>query len=118
MAAAHAERRQNDRVLFPMAIRYRSSSELLGMWREAMMLDVSTGGLRLRTHHPIEPGDRVELHIQLPFRQQLYVLHGRVAWAHETAAGVEHGIAFEVEPDHQVELGELVRFLMQQPPAP
>jgi len=81
------------------------------------MLDVSAGGLRLRTHQPIELGDRVELQIQLSLRQQPYLLPGRVVWIQETALGVEHGVAFEVDSDHQAELDELARFLTQQRPA-
>lgn len=79
------------------------------------MADLSAGGLRLVGRQPLERGVLLELQIVLPIRQEPYFINGRVAWQRDMTDEYEYGVAFlDVTPDKQVQLDELVQFMMNR----
>lgn len=56
------------RVTARVPVRYRPLHGRSGRWMTAESRDVGGGGLMLRTKHPLEPGQLLELAIELPQR--------------------------------------------------
>ncbi len=113
------ERRQFPRITQPFDVRYRISGEFTAAWCAATLVNLSAGGMRIRSADPIPPDAVLDLEFQLPSTHAPFVLRGRVLWDQIQAAGViEYGIAF-LEPDavQQIQIDEVVRFFGKSGPA-
>lgn len=107
------QRRQFDRVPIPIPIRFRILDGFGGMWLDGMMLDLSAGGTRFTSLHPIEQGAALEFHITLPDRAEPYLLSGQVLWVDGSRPEQPgYGAVFtNVTESQQQFLDDLVQFL-------
>ena len=115
-----SDRRQFPRVTQPFKMRYRISDELGASWYAATIINLSAGGMRIRSADAIPPEAALEIEIQLPTDQRPLMLCGRVMWDHVQAGGaVEYGVAFlDLAPAQQVQIDRLVQFLHKSKPGP
>ncbi len=114
------ERRQFRRVPHPIDVRYHTFG-WGESWTNATLINLSAGGIRLRSDEPLEPGSQIELRLGLPNAPEPLAVQGRVMWSQALAAGAnEHGIEFQGgTPEKQERVDELVRFLSKvAPPSP
>lgn len=107
------QRRQFDRVPVPMPIRFRILGGFGGMWLDGMMLDLSAGGTRFTSLHPVEQGASLEFRITLPDRAEPYLLAGEVLWVDAARPDqLSYGAVFTNVTDQQQRfLDDLVQFL-------
>ena len=112
------ERREFPRITQPFEARYRPSGDIGASWYTATIVDLSAGGIRIRSAESMAPDSLVELEIQLPSTRERLALRGRIMWYYVQAAGlVEHGIAFiEIERTQQIQIDALVQFLHKSAP--
>lgn len=81
-------RRASRRVALGVPVSFRTGQSITG----AVTLDVSRGGLAVRTMSPLPPGTTIQLKIRLPGTQQDIEASGRVAWSDRK---VGMGVQFE-----------------------
>ncbi len=109
------ERRQFSRVTQPFEARYRLVGELGASWLPCTTINLSAGGMRIRSAEALPVDGALELEISLPSAKERCTLQGRVLWNQMHASGViESGIEF-VRPAavQQEQIDGLVRFLHQ-----
>lgn len=107
------QRREFDRVSVPLPIRFRILGGFSGMWLDGMMLDLSAGGMRFASLHPVDQGANLEFHLTLPDRAEPYTLSGQVLWVDTSKAEeTNYGAVFtNVTEQQQGLLDDLVQFL-------
>jgi uncharacterized protein (TIGR02266 family) len=81
-------RRASRRVALGVPVSFRTGKSLTG----AVTLDVSRGGLAIRTMSPLPPGTTIQVTLRLPGTQQDIEAAGRVAWSDRK---VGMGVQFE-----------------------
>jgi uncharacterized protein (TIGR02266 family) len=95
-------RRSSPRMAIGMPVQYRFGNTIAA----ALTLNLSHGGVGIRTTSPLEAGTRVRIRFKLPGAGVDIDAEGRVAWSH-TRAGM--GIQFEtVDPASQAQIDNFV----------
>lgn len=92
------EQRQAPRVTHSFLVWHRPVKGRPTRWSASPLRNLSQGGARWLTEHPLRPGEAVELKLRLPVAREPVQLTGRVAWA-KTASSrmglVEVGVIFD-----------------------
>ena len=95
-------RRGSPRVVLGIPIAYRFGNTIAA----ALTLNISRGGIAIRTTSPLENGANVRLRFRLPGSKRDIDVEGRVAWS-DRRHGM--GLQFEkVEPPDQAAIDEFV----------
>ena len=95
-------RRGSPRVVLGIPIAYRFGNTIAA----ALTLNLSRGGIAIRTTSPLENGAKVRLRFRLPGSKRDIDAEGRVAWS-DRRHGM--GLQFEkVEPQDQAAIDEFV----------
>lgn len=95
-------RRSSPRVVLGIPISYRFGNTIAA----ALTLNLSKGGLSIRTMNPLEPGSAVKVRFRLPGAKSEIEAESRVAW---TDRRIGMGIQFEkVAPADQAAIDEYV----------
>jgi uncharacterized protein (TIGR02266 family) len=88
-------RRSSPRVVLGIPIQYRFGNTIAA----ALTLNLSRGGIAIRTTGPLEAGSRIRVRFRLPGSKRDIDAEGRVTWSDRR---VGMGIQFEtVDPAHQ-----------------
>jgi len=88
-------RRGSPRVVLGIPIQYRFGNTIAA----ALTLNLSHGGIAIRTTSPLENGAKIKVRFRMPGSKKDIDAEGRVAWSDRR---VGMGIQFEsVEPSHQ-----------------
>ena len=88
-------RRSSPRVVLGIPIQYRFGNTIAA----ALTLNLSRGGIAIRTTSPLESGSKIKVRFRMPGSKRDIDAEGRVAWSDRR---VGMGIQFErVEPGHQ-----------------
>ena len=113
VAAPIVERRADERVVARIEVRFKGLAEAARAFR-AYSLNLSAGGLCLKTRRQYQVGERLSLSLTL--EKQEYHLTGVVAWERSGAVGVR----FEnVTSEDRQRLGEVVeRYRAGKPLSP
>lgn len=95
-------RRASPRVVLGIPVAYRFGNTIAA----ALTLNLSRGGLAIRTTSPLEPGTSVRVRFKLPGGKNEVELESRVAW---TDRRVGMGLRFDtVDPAHQATIDAFV----------
>jgi uncharacterized protein (TIGR02266 family) len=95
-------RRSSPRVVLGIPVQYRFNNTIAA----ALTLNLSHGGVAVRTTSPLESGSKIKVRFRLPGSRTDIDAEGRVAWADRR---VGMGVQFErVEPAHQTLIDEFV----------
>jgi uncharacterized protein (TIGR02266 family) len=95
-------RRGSPRVVLGIPIQYRFGNTIAA----ALTLNLSRGGIAIRTTSPLDAGTRVRVRFKLPGGSSDIDAEGRVAWSHRR---VGMGIQFEtVDPANQAVIDTFV----------
>ena len=95
-------RRGSPRVVLGIPIQYRFGNTIAA----ALTLNLSHGGIAIRTTSPLEAGTKVKIRFRMPGSKRDVDAKGRVAWSDRR---VGMGIQFEsVEPSHQAIIDNFV----------
>src|SRR5436305_133277 len=81
-------RRTSPRVTLGIPVQYRFGNTIAA----ALTLNVSRGGIAIRTTNPLEPGAKIRVRFRLPGSKQELDAEGRVAWVDRR---VGMGVQFE-----------------------
>ena len=113
VAAPIVERRADERVVARIEVRFKGLAEASRAFR-AYSLNLSAGGLCLKTRRQYEVGERLSL--SLTIEKQEYHVTGVVAWERSGAVGVR----FEnVTSEDRRRLGQAIdRFRAEKPVSP
>ena len=88
-------RRSSPRVVLGIPIQYRFGNTIAA----ALTLNLSHGGIAIRTTSPLEAGTKIKIRFRMPGSKRDIDAKGHVAWSDRR---VGMGIQFEsVEPSHQ-----------------
>ena len=88
-------RRGSPRVVLGIPVQYRFGNTIAA----ALTLNLSRGGIAIRTTSPLEAGSKIRVRFRMPGSKRDIDAEGRVAWSDRR---VGMGIQFErVEPGHQ-----------------
>ncbi len=88
-------RRSSPRVVLGIPIQYRFGNTIAA----ALTLNLSRGGIAIRTTSPLEGGSKIKVRFRMPGSKRDIDAEGRVAWSDRR---VGMGIQFErVDPGHQ-----------------
>jgi len=88
-------RRGSPRVVLGIPIQYRFGNTIAA----ALTLNLSRGGIAIRTTSPLESGSKIKVRFRMPGSKRDIDAEGRVAWSDRR---VGMGIQFEqVDPGHQ-----------------
>jgi uncharacterized protein (TIGR02266 family) len=88
-------RRSSPRVVLGIPIQYRFGNTIAA----ALTLNLSRGGIAIRTTSPLESGSKIKVRFRMPGSKRDIDAEGRVAWSDRR---VGMGIQFErVDPAHQ-----------------
>jgi uncharacterized protein (TIGR02266 family) len=88
-------RRTSPRVVLGIPIQYRFGNTIAA----ALTLNLSRGGIAIRTTSPLEGGSKIKVRFRMPGSKRDIDAEGRVAWSDRR---VGMGIQFEkVDPSHQ-----------------
>jgi uncharacterized protein (TIGR02266 family) len=107
-------RRGSPRVVLGIPVQYRFGSNLA----TALMLDLSHGGIAIRTASPLESGSLVGVRFQLPGSTRYIDAEGRVAWSGRGGMGIRF---LKVEAPSQALINSFVDahfFSNREPAAP
>ena len=100
---AHDNRRSSPRVVLGMSVSYRVGNTIAA----AVTLNISRGGLAVRTTSPLEPGTAVKLRFRVPAGKKEIETEAIVAWV---ARGLGMGLQFtKVDPPDQALVDEFVQ---------
>lgn len=95
-------RRSSPRVVLGIPVQYRFSNTIAA----ALTLNLSHGGVAVRTTSPLEGGSKIKVRFRLPGSKNEIHADGRVAWSDRR---VGMGIQFErVDPPHQTLIDDFV----------
>jgi uncharacterized protein (TIGR02266 family) len=95
-------RRSSPRVVLGIPVQYRFGNTIAA----ALTLNLSRGGIAIRTTSPLETGSKMKVRFRIPGSRQEVDAEGRVAW-HDRRVGM--GIQFEsVDPSHQALIDNFV----------
>jgi uncharacterized protein (TIGR02266 family) len=95
-------RRTSPRVILGIAVAYRFGNTIAA----ALTLNLSKGGLAIRTMSPLEPGSKARARFRLPGSRQDVNADCRVAWSDQRAG---MGLQFEqVDPADQAAIDQFV----------
>jgi c-di-GMP-binding flagellar brake protein YcgR len=117
------DKRRFERATMSIEAHCRPYGALSEVWRSILCLDISAGGMSFQTDGTffLEDGADIEISRGRPGSRAPIFLRARVMRATQTPAGlVDYGVEFfNVVPDQQADLDELVHFLKRQrkPPA-
>jgi uncharacterized protein (TIGR02266 family) len=99
----HYNRRSSPRVVLGMSISYRLGNTIAA----AVTLNISRGGLAIRTTSPLEPGTTVKIRFRLPGGKKEVEADARVQW---TDRRLGMGIQFtRIDPPDQAAVDEFVQ---------
>lgn len=108
------ERRIYPRAKLGISIRYKlySSSGGLQVFREAIVKDISEGGLLLEAPEKLSVNDRLELKLKLPEVSYFMLLRGTVVWIKELGPNLwlyNCGISIsEIDPNDRKQIAKFV----------
>ena len=110
------EQRQFDRVPQTFMVRCRPFGSLAAIWQSMFTLDVSAGGILLRSEMLVDPGDILDIALPIPGGKE-QLLRGQVVRVKELGPGTfEYAVEFiKVSPDQQADIDQLVQFLKKGP---
>lgn len=94
------ERRAHPRVATNIEIVFREAGSLI----KSYMLNVSNGGIFIKTDHPLALDTMVGLCIQLPGEKEKMNMEGRVVWANPKAKAFPAGMGIQfvnLSPEHK-----------------
>src|SRR5262247_4158961 len=95
-------RRASPRVVLGIPIQYRFGNTIAA----ALTLNLSRGGVAIRTTSPLEGGSKIKIRFRMPGSKKDIDVEGRVAWSDRR---VGMGIQFEkVEPANQTLIDQFV----------
>jgi uncharacterized protein (TIGR02266 family) len=95
-------RRASPRVVLGIPIQYRFGNTIAA----ALTLNISHGGIAIRTTSPLETSARIKVRFRMPGSPKDIAAEGRVAWS-DRRLGM--GVQFEkVEPSHQALIDNFV----------
>jgi len=95
-------RRSGPRVVLGIPVQYRFGNTIAA----ALTLNLSRGGIAIRTTSPLETGAKMKVRFRMPGSKHDVDAEGRVAW-HDRRVGM--GIQFEtVDPAHQTLIDNFV----------
>ena len=95
-------RRSSPRVVLGIPIQYRFGNTIAA----ALTLNLSRGGIAIRTTSPLEAGSNIKVRFRMPGSKRDIDAEGRVAWSDRR---VGMGLQFEtVEPAHQAIIDNFV----------
>jgi uncharacterized protein (TIGR02266 family) len=95
-------RRSSPRVVLGIPIQYRFNNTIAA----ALTLNLSRGGIAIRTTSPLESGSRIRVRFRMPGSKRDVEAEGRVAWSDRR---VGMGIQFEkVDPTNQIIIDNFV----------
>jgi uncharacterized protein (TIGR02266 family) len=95
-------RRSSPRVVLGIPVQYRFNNTIAA----ALTLNLSRGGIAIRTTSPLESGARVRVRFRMPGSKREVDTEGRVAWSDRR---VGMGVQFEnVDPSNQVIIDNFV----------
>jgi uncharacterized protein (TIGR02266 family) len=95
-------RRSSPRVVLGIPIQYRFGNTIAA----ALTLNLSRGGIAIRTTSPLEAGSKIRVRFRMPGSKRDIDAEGRVAWSDRR---VGMGIQFEqVDPAHQTIIDDFV----------
>jgi uncharacterized protein (TIGR02266 family) len=95
-------RRSSPRVVLGIPIQYRFGNTIAA----ALTLNLSHGGIAIRTTSPLEAGTKIKIRFRMPGSKRDIDAKGHVAWSDRR---VGMGIQFEqVEPAHQATIDDFV----------
>jgi uncharacterized protein (TIGR02266 family) len=95
-------RRSSPRVVLGIPIQYRYGNTIAA----ALTLNLSRGGIAIRTTSPLDPGSKVKVRFRMPGSKRDIDAEGRVAWSDRR---VGMGIQFEqVDPANQAVIDTFV----------
>jgi uncharacterized protein (TIGR02266 family) len=95
-------RRSSPRVVLGIPVQYRFGNTIAA----ALTLNLSHGGIAIRTTSPLDAGSRIRVRFRMPGSKRDIDAEGKVAWADRR---VGMGIQFEkVEPSHQAIIDHFV----------
>ncbi len=111
------EQRRFERIRAPFQMECQRYGALAETWRQVVAIDLSAGGLAFHSDELFEPGETLEVRINVPGGRAPMVLRGTVVRGDPVSPGVIRcAIEFtNVSPDAQAEIDELVRFLKTRP---
>lgn len=111
------EQRQAHRVTHGFLVWHRPVKGRPTRWSASPLRNLSQGGARWLTEHPLRHGEAVELKLRLPVAREPVPLTGRVAWTKaRSMALVEVGVIFDAMDAKTQELLEasLSHFLRRE----
>ncbi len=95
-------RRSSPRVVLGIPIQYRFGNTIAA----ALTLNLSHGGIAIRTTSPLEQGSKIKVRFRMPGGKKDIDAEGRVAWSDRR---VGMGIQFDkVDPEHQAVIDNFV----------
>ena len=87
------EKRKYQRLPLAVKARYRIIGKK-NAGGEAECVDVSGGGIKVRTKHSLAVGDRVKVTFSMPNSDKSITAEGKVVWTGKSNSKVEGGIQF------------------------
>lgn len=88
-----SERRKYQRLSLVVKARYKVIGKK-NAGGEAECVNVSGGGINVRTKHPLAVGDRVEVTFSMPNSEKPITAEGKVIWTEKLNSKVKGGIQF------------------------
>ncbi len=83
--------RKHERMTAEIEVSFRHGRESFSHFT----LNISAGGLFIRTDYPRMPGDVIQMRITLPNQKDIQDIHGVVRWANRDAAKGPLGMGIE-----------------------
>lgn len=77
---AAEERRRSPRIMRSFIVRYHAADQPESAWLASPLRDLSSGGARFLSEHPLAVNDVLAVQLLLPSSQQPVALNARVAW--------------------------------------
>lgn len=107
------EQRQFKRVPEAFNVKCRPAGTLSDVWRQVVTVDFSAGGIGFESEQTYDVGDLLEIQMTIPSFRTPLIVKGRVVRIKTTPWSTSEVAAqfFEVNPDQQFSLDELVAFL-------
>ena len=107
------DKRTSSRVPTNIEIVFRES----GSFIKSYMINVSRGGVFIKTGHPLPLESELSLKIQLPGDTEKIAIQGKVVWtnSHSKAFPVGMGIQFtDIAPEHKEKIDAFVEAHLEQ----
>ena len=100
-------KRESPRVATNIEIKFRETGSLV----RSYMLNVTNGGIFLKTEKPLNIDAEVTMHIQLPDDHETMTIEGRVVWANTKSKAFPAGMGIQftqIMPEHKAKIKAFV----------